>query len=137
MKGPRVLHPNQFQVNEAWIVFKLNDEPIHTELDGDLDFLALMDAASCFILSAVPITAKAAEATQMESRRLLNEGKSHKMQLPRTLFVPIEQPAQFLVAEAERFGIEVVRVEEFQLMIFIGEARGAFRERFGGSGGAQ
>jgi hypothetical protein len=28
-----MLHPNQFQINEAWIVFKLNDEPIHTELD--------------------------------------------------------------------------------------------------------
>ena len=24
------MHPNQFTVNEAWLVFKLNDEPIHT-----------------------------------------------------------------------------------------------------------
>jgi hypothetical protein len=96
-----------------------------------------MDAASCFILSSIPINAKAAEATQVESRRLLNEGKSHKKQLPRTLFVPIEQPAQFLVAEASRVGIEVVRVGEHQLMIFIGEARGGFSERFGGSGGTQ
>ena len=132
-----MLHPNQFQVNEAWIAFKLNDEPIHTEMDGDLDFLALMDAASCFILSSVPVAAKVAEPTQMESRRLLKEGKSHKMQLPRTLFVPTEQSAQFLVAEAERVGIEVVRVEEYQLLIFIGEARKGFREYFGGGGAAQ
>jgi hypothetical protein len=38
-----MLQPNQFQVNEAWIVFKLNDEPIHSERDGGIDFLALMD----------------------------------------------------------------------------------------------
>ena len=132
-----MLHPNQFQVNEAWIAFKLNDAPIHTELDGDVDFLALMDAASCFILSSMPVTAKVAEPTQMESRRLLKKGKSHKMQLPRTLFVPAELPAQFLVAEAERIGIKVIRVEEYQLHIFIGEAREAFRERFGGGGAVQ
>ena len=128
-----MLHPNQFQVNEAWIVFKLNDDPIHTELDGDLDFLALMDAASCFILSSVPVDAKTAEPKQMESRRLLKEGRSHKKQLPKTLFIPTEQQAYSLVAEAEKTGINVVRVEEYQLLIFIGEARKSFRERFGGS----
>lgn len=133
MRGPQVLHPNQFQVNEAWIVFKLNDEPIHTEPDGDFSFLALMDAASCFILSSAPVASIVAELTQMESRRLLKEGKARKMQLPKTLFVPIELPAQFLVAEAERIGLEVVRVEEHQLLVFIGEARKGFRERFGGS----
>ena len=132
-----MLHPNQFQVNEAWIAFKLNDEPIHTELDGDIDFLALMDAASCFILSSVPVDAKAADPTQIESRQLLKEGRSHKKQLPRTLFIPIEQPAHLLAAEAERVGIKVVRVEEYQLLIFIGEAREAFRERFGGGSAVQ
>ncbi len=28
-----MLHPNQFQVNEAWIAFKLNDIPIPTDRD--------------------------------------------------------------------------------------------------------
>lgn len=128
-----MLHPNQFQVNDAWIVFKLNDEPIHTEIDGDFNILALMDAASCFILGSVTGTTALAEPTQMESRRLLKEGKAHKKQLPKTLFVPIELPVQFLVSEAERIGIEVVRVEEYQLLVFIGEARKGFREHFGGS----
>ena len=47
-----MLHPRQFQVSEAWIVFKLNDAPIRTEQDGDFDFVTLMDAASCFVLDA-------------------------------------------------------------------------------------
>jgi hypothetical protein len=126
-----VLHPNQFQVNEAWIAFKLNDRPIHTEQDGDFDFIALMDAASCFILSSAPVPANVAELTELESRRLLQQGQEHKQQLPKTLLVPSGQPAQFLAAAARRKGIEVVRVEENQLLVFIGEAREGFRERFG------
>jgi len=126
-----VLHPNQFQVNEAWIAFKLNDRPIHTEQDGDFDFIALMDAASCFILSSVSVPAHVDEPTELESRRLLQQGQERKKQLPKTLLVPSGQPAQFLAAAARRKGIEVVRVEENQLLIFIGEAREGFRERFG------
>jgi len=127
-----VLHPNEFQVDEAWIAFKLNDQPIHTEQDGDFDFLALMDAASCFILGFVTIPATRDEPTQLDSKRLLQQGHAHKQQWPQTLFVPTEQPTQFLAAEAERLGIGVVRVAEDQLLLFIGEARESFRERFGG-----
>ena len=127
-----MLHPNEFQVDEAWIAFKLNDQPIHTEQDGDFDFLALMDAASCFILGFVTIPATRDEPTTLDSKRLLQQGHAHKQQWPQTLFVPTEQPAQFLAAEAERLGIGVVRVAEDQLLLFIGEARESFRERFGG-----
>nr|WP_140393777.1 hypothetical protein [Nitrospira cf. moscoviensis SBR1015] len=126
-----MLHPNQFQVNEAWIAFKLNDRPIRTEQDGDFDFIALMDTASCFILSSASVPAHGAEPTEMESRRLLQQGQERKKQLPKTLLVPSGQPAQFLAAAARRKGIEVVCVEENQLLIFIGEAREGFRERFG------
>ena len=126
-----MLQPNQFQINEAWIAFKINDEPIPTELEGDFNFITLMDAASCFILGSVQVAADIAEPSQMESRRLLNEGRAHKMQFPRILFLPTELPAQFLAAEAERVGIDVVRVEEYQLLVFIDEARKAFREHFG------
>jgi hypothetical protein len=132
MDGTPVLHPNQFKVNEAWIAFKLNDDPIHTERDGDFDFLALMDAASCFILGFTPVPARQAEPTPLESKRLLKEGQTHKKRWPKTLFIPAEQPARFLVEEAERVGIGVVRIAEEQLSPFIGEARELF-----GSRGAQ
>ena len=128
-----MLHPNQFHVNEAWIAFKLNDVPICTESDGDFNFIALMDAASCFILSSAPVPTNAAEPSKMEAKRLLKEGQAHKQQLPKTLFIPSAQPAALLSAEAKRQGISVVRVPEDQLLLFIGEAREGFRERFGGS----
>lgn len=125
-----MLHPNQFQVDEAWIAFKLNDPPIHTEQEGDFDLFALMDAASCFILSSAPVSTKSAELSQLDSRRLLKQGQAHKKQWPKTLYVPSEQPATFLSAEAERLGIGVIRISEDQLLPFIGEAKQGFRERF-------
>jgi hypothetical protein len=124
------LHPNQFQVNEAWVAFKLNDQPLHTEQDGDLDVFALMDAASCFIFSSGPVSAKRGEPSKLESRRLLKQGKAYKERWTKTLFVPSEQPASPIVDEAERQGIGVVRIPEDQLLPFIGEAREGFREHF-------
>ena len=128
-----MLHPSQFQVNEAWIAFKLNDAPVRTESDGAFNLLALMDAASCFILSTTLIPLSAPEPSKMDVGRLLRQAQAHKQQLPKTLFVPKDQPAKFLAAEAERRGITVVRVPEDQLLPFVGEARDGFKERFGGA----
>ena len=127
-----MLHPNQFHVNEAWIAFKLNDAPIRTDLDGDFNLIALMDAASCFILGSTTIRASSLEPSKMKAKRLLKEGQAHKQQLPKTLFIPSDQPANILTAEAERQGISVVRVPEDQLLLFVGDAREGFRERFSG-----
>lgn len=126
-----MLHPNQFQVDEAWIVFKLNDRPIHTEQDGDFDVFAIMDAASCFILSSALVSAKGTELSQLETRCLLEQGQEHKKRWPKTLFVPSEQPGTVLTAEAEAMGIRVVRISEDQLLPIIGEARQGFVDRFG------
>ena len=127
-----MLHPSQFRVNDAWIAFKLNDAPITTDSDGDFNLVALMDAASCFILSTASVPATSAEPSQLDVRRLLKKGQSHKKQLPRRLFVPSAMLAAHLSAEAERQGITVERVSEADLEVFIGEARESFKERFVG-----
>jgi hypothetical protein len=132
MSAQTPLHPSQFKVNEAWIVFKLNHEPIHTVEDGDFDFLALMDAASCYILGSTPVAVKQAEPSALEARSLLQAGHAHRARWPTTLFVPREQRADSMVIEAEQHGIEVVRVAEANLSVFIGEAQQGFRERFAG-----
>lgn len=126
-----MLHSNQFTVNEAWIAFRLNDAPIQTEADGAFNCLALMDAASCFILGSEFIPANANESSQLEVRRLLKKGQRHKQQLPQTLFVAREQRSDSIAREAKRQGISVVQVPESELLIFIGGARDGFRERFG------
>lgn len=126
-----MLQPNQFTVNEAWIAFRLNDAPIQTDADGAFNCLALMDAASCFLLATEFISANETEPSQLEFRRLLKKGQSHKQQLPQTLFVAREQPSDSIAQEATRQGLSVVQVPEIELLLFIGEARKGFRERFG------
>ena len=129
-----VLHPKQFEVNEAWVAFKLNDAPLRTDADGDLNCIALMDAASCCILGNMFVPVQDAEPSKMAVLRLLTESQAHKQQLPKTLFVPSEQFNTSLPAEAERQGITVVRVPEDQLLLFIGEARKRFKEHFWAGG---
>ena len=97
-----MLHPNRFKVNEAWLVFKLNEMPIRTEREGDFNCIVLMDAASCFILGNTFAPAGKAEPSKMAVRRLIKEARAHKRQLPKTLFVPNGQFTSVLPAEAER-----------------------------------
>ena len=125
-----MLHPQQFEVNEAWIAFRLNNAPVRTELDGDFNCMALMDAASCFILGTEFVPVTVAEPTQAQLRRLFKTAQRHKQQLPKTLLVPREDVADLMTREAAHQNIDVVRVPESELLIFIGEARQGFAERF-------
>ena len=125
-----MLHPNQFQVNEAWIIFKLNDAPISTKADGGFNVFALMDAASCFILCSESIPVGSSEISKVEAELLLNNGHTHKQQLPKTLFIATDQPATHLSAATKVQGIKVARVPKDQLLLFVGEAQENFRERF-------
>ncbi|MBX9894372.1 MAG: hypothetical protein K2Y09_04230 [Nitrosomonas sp.] len=127
-------HPRTFQVNEAWIVSKLNGVPVTTEEDGDFNVVALMDAASCFILGTEFVPAVSAGLSEMEAKRLLNSGKARKQQLPKTLYVPENLIADVLCTEAERNGIAVIRVPEEQLLVFIDEVREGFKAHIGGNG---
>jgi hypothetical protein len=126
-----MLHPRQFEVNEAWIAFRLNSSPVRTELDGDFNCIALMDAASCFILGSQFIAITAPEPTSTQFRQLLKKARTRKQQLPRTLLIAREATADIMTREAIRQNIEVVRVTENELLVFIGEARKGFAEEFG------
>ncbi len=128
-----MLHPNQFEVNDAWIGFRLNDAPIVTERDGDFDCLALMDAASCYIVGMEMYSARATGPSKLESRRLLKQGQDRSGTLPRKLFVAEGQVPDALCQEAASLNIKVVTVLEDELLVFIGEARDGFKQRFGRS----
>jgi hypothetical protein len=128
-----VLHPSQFQPNDAWIVFKLNDAPIRTAVDGELNFIALMDAASCYIVGSEVIAANAVELPKIAAKRLLKKGQTQAQRLPNTLYIPHALPAKSLAQGEDRLGITVVSIAEEKLMILIGDARDGFNERFGGS----
>lgn len=132
MRVSPMLQPSEFHVNEAWIAFRLNEAPISTETDGDFNVIAVMDAASCFILAAEFVSVISAEPSEMVAKRLIKRSKSHKQQLPMTLYIPENLGADTLCTEAKRNSMAVVRVPEEQLRVFISEARQGFKEHIGG-----
>lgn len=125
-----MLHPDQFASNEAWIGFQLSTAPIRTGRDGDFHCVALMDAASGYILGSELVTLTGAPGAALEFRALLQLVLEHTPQQPGTLFLPPEPFLDPLADEAVRLGIEVVRVPESELLIFTGEARQGFAQQF-------
>ncbi len=123
-----MLRPNQFQINQAWIVFRLSKSPIVTEQDGNFNVFALLDASSCFIMATMFVRVEDAEPSQLASVRFLKDGYSHYNQYPETLYIPSKERVDFLSEEAESHGIEVVRIPEKQLLPFIGDARKMFKK---------
>ena len=121
------MHPSQFSVNEAWIFFQLNYEPIPTEIDGDIDCFALMDAASLFILSSTFVKDGALSSSNHEIAQLFQSAHSHKQEWPEKLFVPKGLQVSLLEPEAERRSIKVVPVKESDISVFTREACKAFK----------
>jgi hypothetical protein len=121
-----VLHPSHFQVNEAWIAFRLNDTPIRTEDDGSFNCVSLMDAASCYILGAELVPTSETEPSKTQARNLLQAAWTERKQFPKTLFLPVDMAHRVFAAEAKRLGIKVLSVPESQLLVFIQEARDGY-----------
>ncbi|NKB76823.1 MAG: hypothetical protein GKR96_07170 [Gammaproteobacteria bacterium] len=126
-----MLSPDQFEVNEAWILFKLNTIPLSTSLEGDFNVFGLMDAASCFLLGTAFVHIDAFELSTLESKRLLKDGYAHKKQYPRKVMIPTNQPADTFTKEAKRHRMTVTLIPETQLRVFTNEAQQGFHEHLG------
>jgi len=123
-----VRHPRDYTVNEAWIVFRLNEAPVRTERDGDLDVVCLMDAASCYILGMEFVAAGAAEVPAPVAEGLIETGRAAANGLPKKLWLSSGLGAARIAAVAKRAGIEAERVPDKDLTAFLSEARQGFRE---------
>lgn len=126
------LQPSQFKVNEAWILFQLSRKPIETEGDGPAICFGLVDAASCFILSALFFPGIDGHAlTKDNVQGLLLKGWEHKKQYPEKLFVVKELLTAEVEEQARAQAIEVHGVDESELRSIIGDTQKEFRKRFG------
>lgn len=127
-----VLQPFNFQVNEAWVAFRVMEEPVPTTDAGEVNVIALMDAGSECILSYSPERVGMA-MTQLEARRLLTQFPFVAPPPPRparTLYVPTTLEAPALLAEAARLGMRLIPVHEDALLPIIGEARAGMGAHF-------
>jgi len=109
-------------------VFRLNDDPILTEHEGSFNCIALMDVASCFILSNALVPLASSDVGELDARRLLKQAWEHKQAYPETLLVPPRPFLTTLATELKRHGSTVVPVKSGQIRIFVGEAQQGFRE---------
>jgi hypothetical protein len=126
------LQPNQFKVNEAWILFQISGKPIATERDGPAICFGLMDASSCFMLSGTFFPGTDGNALSKNNvQEILRKGWEHKKQYPEKLFVVKELLTAEIETQARAQGIDVNGVSESELKSIIGEAQQEFRKRFG------
>ena len=123
---------NQYQVNQAWIVFRISDHPVRTEADGNFHVVGLMDAASGYMLGTefVPSTS---ELSQFTAKHILKSGYSQSKKYPNQLIIQRELEAKCLEQEAQSLGIELSKKTRSQLWPIIGEAIEGFRQHIGGS----
>jgi hypothetical protein len=122
-------HPRDYTVNEAWIVFRLNDAPIRTEQDGDFHVVCLMDAASCFVLGNEFFATGTTEVPALVAEGLIETGRAAANVLPRKLLLSSALGTEQFARQAERLGIEVERVPDKELTAFLSEVRKGFREQ--------
>lgn len=127
-----MLEPAQFSVNEAWIVFRLNDAPVVTLDDGDFNVICLMDAASLYILGSEFVPVSLSVIPRSVAERLVEAGRSQARQLPEKLLVSEEFDSRHFVTLANQRGIEVERVPDDHLAPFVSEAREGFEAHIGG-----
>lgn len=125
-----MLNPTQFSINEAWLVFQLNDTPINTGRDGAFNAMCLMDAASCFILATEMVSAQKSGPSELEAKRLFKTAWSHNRQFPVKVFIPRGPLESALSTQAQRHAIPVTTVSEDELAVFTREAKQSFSEHF-------
>ena len=119
------LHPPQFEVNEAWLVFRLLDEPIVTQDAGMVEVLGLMDAGSTCILNfrTCPV---GKDLTEFEARSFFQALKvAPAPPPPRRLFIASDVQSDSVRAEAGRLGMAVTTVDPSSLDGIVGPAREA------------
>jgi len=122
---------SMYEINQAWVAFKLNSAPIETVNDGDFNMVALMDAASGFMLATQAIAAYSPDLSELEALRFLNQGRSHKNQCPKELIVVDGLALDTLIYVAEKRSIKVSLVTAKEVSSLTKEPCDSFDENMG------
>jgi hypothetical protein len=125
-----MLKPGQFDVNDAWVVFRLNSAPMPTETEGDFNVLCIMDVASSFIFGNELMPVQSGEVTEPVAASLIEAGRARTQSLPTRLLLASELDLERFAALAEKLGVEVQWLTEEELSPLTAETREIFREDF-------
>jgi hypothetical protein len=125
-----VFEQSQFDVNDAWVVFRLNSVPMSTEVDGDFNLLCIMDVASCYIFGNELMPVQSWDVPESAVTRLIESGTSQAQLLPHRFLLSSEFELERFEATADQLGVEVQWATDEELLPLVSETREVFRESF-------
>jgi hypothetical protein len=128
-----LIDPHEYDRNEAWLLFWLNDAPVRTESDGDFNVMAIMDVGTGLILGMEFVGVLKEELSELESRKLLASAESKAGSRPQQLLVDSEQKVAQLIGAASAMGLEVILESGSNLNPITQEAREGFAAHISGA----
>lgn len=124
--------PNQFQVNEAWIAFQVNEEFLFVQGEP-YDIHLLMDAASGYVLGHVLYRVVDGAPQQKDIEDLFRRAWEAKRQWAEKLIIANRAPAdETFRKQAEMKGISVQIVSSKDLEPIIAPLKESFASDFMG-----
>jgi hypothetical protein len=122
--------PDQFEVNEVWIVIRINEDFLFVKEDP-YDMFVLMDAASAYVLGFVFSKVVAEAPTVKDVEELFNNAWGAKRQWAKKLIVTDESVASnVFIQEAEKNGIPFVIVPISDLSSIVEPLKESFEKDF-------
>ena len=129
-----MLLPSQFEVNEAWIAVRINEEFLFVK-DEPYDMYVLIDAASAFVLGHVLSKVVNESPDDKDVEALFREAWGAKEQWAAKLIVPENSTGENVFrAQAEKDGLCVEIVPLSDLEPIIGPLKELFASDFMGNG---
>jgi len=124
-----MLTPDQFRINEAWIVSRANELPLFVK-EVPYDCYFLMDAGSCYVLGYV-LASKHGAPDEREVAALLEKAWRGKKQWAQKLIVTGDEATDNVFRDqAEARGLQVEVVPEEEMPAIVGPIRRSFEEMF-------
>jgi hypothetical protein len=125
-----MLTPDQFYVNEAWIVFQINEEFLYVQAEP-YNIYMLLDAASTYVLGHVLSRAVDEAPEQKDVQDLLRKAWEAKGQWAKQLILPEESGVEDVFRQqAEKNGLSIKTVPESELEPIIGPLKESFASDF-------
>jgi len=124
--------PDQFEVNDTWIAFRINEEFVFVQEDP-YDIFVLMDAASTYVLGFVfsKVVEEAPSVDEVED--LFKKAWEAKQQWPKKFIVTDESVASnVFIQEAKKNGIPVDVVPMSDLSPIIEPVKEIFAKNLAG-----
>ena len=125
-----MLTPDQFAVNEAWIVVKVNDAHLFVK-DDPYDMYVIMDAGSTYVLGHALSKVSEGSPQEEDVEAIFKKGWEAKQQWPKRLIVTGKSSAENIFKViAEKHGMAIEKVSLSSLATLVKPLKDSFASSF-------